>query len=425
MWKKSVIVGALFLVVLVRHGTAAPPEGNRAVQESTPTVAVPASASDNAAAFPADLLWPACRNLPLTFDQAYRLAKLGHGPKPWMLLYPPQTSAVKQELLSALADPDPQKAQKAAQFLGASTDFRVIEPLLEFARKPGQNEAGIAEAVASVISILDAKGSEDRSPAMQRRDGEADRAYYLRLCGHFENEATEWKHTTFAEYYARRVEPILHRLTPRSTDDGDRGLFYHALCEFWQTDDAERAAPLLIDWATRVARNARDYEMAIAILSRLQRYVGPLDVPEPPELAKVDETLRSTGVWWQQNKHKKPANWLLDRLAARGYATQNPEDVQATAAAIALAIKRGNPIERYAAETFLELALPDGDSICVPLFLEKQAHAYKGETKEGPIRDYLHALALERALRWCVIDGLAMTWSPDTARYEIGGGGGK
>ena len=345
MWKKSVIVGTLFMVVLVCYGAAAPPEGDRAVQERISTAA--------ALAFPADLLRPASGNLPLTFDQAYRLAKLDHHPLPWALLYPPQTPAVKQELLSALADPDPQKAQKAAQFLGASTDFRIIEPLLEFARKPGRDEASVKEAVDSVILILSAEKGEGHSPVLQRRDGETELAYYLRLCDHFGNEATEWKHTTFAEYYARRVDPILHRLTPRSTDDGDRGLFYHALCEFLQTDDAECAAPRLIDWATRVARNAGDYKMASAILSRLQRYVGPLDVPEPPESAKVEETLRSIDAWWQQNKHKKPANWLLDRLAARGYATRTPEDVQATAAAIALAIKRGSPIERYTAETFL------------------------------------------------------------------------
>ena len=171
----------------------------------TGTTASAASAVRDPPSF-ADFEQPAGRNLPLTFDEAYRLAKLGQRPPlPWTLLDPAHAPAVKRELLSALADHDPEKAAKAAGFLGLCADFSVIEPLLKFALKPGRNDSGIAAAVESVVGILDAKGGEDRSPAVQRCEGETDRFYYMRLIGRFEKEATEWKHTTYAEYHARRV----------------------------------------------------------------------------------------------------------------------------------------------------------------------------------------------------------------------------
>ena len=411
MSTKSFIVGALLIIVLVRHGASAPPAGEKEAPDHV--------SPDNRMAFPADLLRPASRNLPLTFDQVFRLAKLGHNPKPWILIMYHKAPALKKELISALADSDPKKAEKAAQFLGSSADFRVIKPLLEFAQTPGRNEACVAEATESIKSILHADTGEDRSSALLRRDGETRMAYNLRLCAHFENETTEWKYTTYVQAHARRVERILQRLTPRSTDD-ERRLFYSTLCEFWETDDAQGAAPWLVKWAPQVAKNTGDHAMANAILKQLQRYVGPLDTPDRDEPAKVEDAIRSISAWWRQNEQKKPANWRLDRLAARGYATQNPEDIQATAAAIALAVKRGRPIERYSAETFLAQTLPDGESIYVPpILFQRPALADKDDATEGCMRDYMHALALERALHWWAIDGWAMTWNPDTARYYI------
>ena len=127
-------------------------------------------------------------------------------------------------------------------------------------------------------------------------------------------------------------------MKPGVANEEDRKLLFYYLAIFWETDDAARAVPLLIDWANRVSQNG-DHEIALGILDRLQHYVGPLDVPQvlnvvssdapvyTGEPAAVHKALQSLNTWWQNDKHKKPANWLLDRLAERGYETRSPDDV--------------------------------------------------------------------------------------------------
>ena len=69
------------------------------------------------------------------------------------------------------------------------------------------------------------------------------------------------------------------------------------------------------------------------------------------------------------------------------------------------------------------VALPDGDSIVVPILLSGDAHLsmkrHLGEASEGPARDLLHAVALERASRICAVDGVLMAWNAEAARYEM------
>lgn len=417
MVKRLVIVGSLFSVALFLNGVAPSPGSDPAGQgHGAGAVAATAPAAGNGLPFPDDLLRPAGANLPLTFDQAYRLEKAERLSARWLLVFHfSRSPAGKRQLVSALRDPDPQKGRLAAQILKFSADFCVIAPLVEFARKPGRDEESVREAVESVIFLLETAVVEVPSRAMRRRSGETELAYYLRLCDHFATEATEWKHTTYAEYHARHVESLLRRMTPRSTDE-DREALFQTCAYFEATDDAERAAPFIIDWADRLARNVGDQEMARRLLISMQLYLGPLDVPKTKEAARLEKALQSIDVWWQQNKQRKPAIWLLDRLAARGYATRNPADVRATAAAIASAIERGSDTERYAAERFLACSLPDGDSLCVPRF----SLIGDDPRARNPGEKYLDAIALERALRWYYVDGFAMTWNADAARYEIG-----
>jgi hypothetical protein len=182
--------------------------------------------------------------------------------------------------------------------------------------------------------------------------------------------------------------------------------------------DCERIAPLMVAWIAAYEMRQGD-PIFPSLVQGLQLYAGPFDVPDEGDLNQQKKAQKEIVSWWATNKGKKPAQWMLDRLARRGYATGKPEDVKATAEALVVALQRGTPAERFAAARILGFVLPDGDGIPADddsLFALPTAE--KREATTG-VSEFINQLVLCRAMKFAWLEHDLLSWQPDKARYVL------
>jgi hypothetical protein len=374
---------------------------------------------------PSDAIYPAAWPPAATFlvppELTLRVEQDGFHEAVLVPLYASETPAGRRQFVAALQSPDPKVVAYAIRFLGSATDFDVIRPLLDCAVKYGDNAEILKAAVACVMSIMDDPFLAPPEMTKARDMGPARlRDYYL-------NDDRRWKETTWAEHFAARVTLLLKSRPPGRL--GEAPAVAQRFIEFIASDDAEHATPPLIDWIAYVDPTLGDRDILFTFMRGLQVYVGPLDLPanKDADAAEFVRAQKQIASWWASNKSKPPTLWLLDRLVARGYVTNDPPAGQTTALATYSALQNGDDVERYAAARFLAHALPNGDSLLVRRFAvfetnessDKPGKALTpADTRIEMMKEYLDTIALARTQRWYLMEFRAMEWDAKQGRYR-------
>jgi hypothetical protein len=239
-----------------------------------------------------------------------------------------------------------------------------------------------------------------------------------------ENE-TLWKGRNYTDYSADRLQKLLAKYRR----DGNIGDIREAISQAWfhfiESNDARRAAPLIMRFVTQ-ANLKSEYERAILSESLwgLQLYAGPLDFANTKApvgtVEEMQKAQQNAIAWWQENKEKAPVYWLLNSLANRKYDTGNPQNVKATAKALLDALASNDPLEAYAAGVIIAHALPDGDRVVVERnsLVSRPAPDVKLTYAQEVARDYLKHLLISRAYHWCIFESREYVWDHDEGKYE-------
>ncbi len=365
----------------------------------------------------ADLAPQGADNLPISFDGAYRLSRFDRARAGLLLLKTMRAPAGREQLVAALRSPDSRVVILAARILACSADFGVIRPLLDCAVKHGGDPDVLKAAVEAVDALMGDSPGIPEPRALQ----EARHLGFSQLRDYFLNHDTRWRNTTYAEFHGGNVTYVLGRLRPGNLGEGRE-----AVAQLWgafiETDDAQHAAPLVVGWIERFDAAGRDRDFLHAFMVGLQLYVGPLDIPTSDDAGEYKRAQAKLASWWDRNKRRPVACWLLDRLVSRGYDTGDPAAVERTALAIVSALKRGTTVERYAAAKVLADTLSGGDSIVAPRFplFERGAMIppYHEPTCQVILDEYLTTISLARAQRWYLVDSFTQKWNRSTANYR-------
>jgi len=225
-----------------------------------------------------------------------------------------------------------------------------------------------------------------------------------------------WNGKSFVNYSANKVDLALKEVYRQDTGENQE-MLSQFLFWFLTSNDAQGAVPHMVRWISEYHLWESKAGILSTLIRCLQLYVGPLDVPKSSDVVAQKKSQQWIITWWVENGGKKPAAWLLQRLASRGYATDNPADQDRTSAAIIQALKKGSDSERYAAARWLAYVLPDGGGI--PTNDDGVATPRSKELTGAPrsALEYVDELVLCRALQWRFLDRDRYRWSDNVQTY--------
>lgn len=359
-----------------------------------------------------------CRAL---IDDAFRVWKAGRREgRVWALnvcACLASTPAGHRHLRAMLADADPNRVAFAAyQISWGGADFADIAALRRCVERHRGDDKVVKSACETLSGLLD---SDFRVTGVGNPYG-VDRLEYLewfaRMCRWLDAHEPRWKGKTYAEYWGQQLAIVLKAQERSKTYQASEAASFciHTLVV---STDAQRAAPLFVQCISERNPQEKD-EVLVGLISALQLYIGPVDVPSEDNTFEQKKARQRILTWWERNKNKKPVNWMLDSLAARGYSTGNPADAKTTASGLISALKKGNPAERYAASRILAYVLPDGDGIPFPRDGILDPPEQGDAARVVPSTEYLNEVVLCRALRWALLEAPGYKWNPDAGRYE-------
>lgn len=299
-------------------------------------------------------------------------------------------SQLRRLLKSAEAD----EVAFAAQILFYSTDLADLPLLLGAAEENIHDERIVRHALRSVEELLGSIGYVD---AENIRELHVRKQQLAKLRAKLEQHQRMWKGKTYVEFWDSAVRECLQHMLRNDCYDAPEA-FSQSWYRLLDATDAKAAAPVIIKLILDVDPDKEGHLLPDYIRG-LQLYVGPLDIPPYDDRAALRQAQQTLKVWWQANRSKEPLDWLLDRLAQRGYKTGCRDDIQATSAGLIRAMEEGTESERFAATKALSYMLPDGHALIVD-------HAMVGTIEEEnrelitPVQRYLRYLALCRAYEW-------------------------
>lgn len=323
-----------------------------------------------------------------------------------------------------LFDPRPARGRFAAIVLSSSGDFANVRPLLAFAERHAEDEDlfGIAcslihdtGATGLYSFAWDAGSVSNRERVKRMRevlDGRSERGPMPK---------------SFEEFWGTRLAKALQDLARTGNWQHYQVGVFEADSKLQLSGDSRKAASYLITCLRELKEPHYELWIPTRLVMSLQLHVGPLDHPELKDgsVSEKKAAVRKVLEWWKQNSEKRPVEWMLGRLALRGYATAKPEDVKTTADALVSALAKGKPPERYAATRILAWVLPDGGALpavyedvvgdCEPLnrFALSQDSRNRANARYSCLD-----LVLARATRWAAWECALYSWNGREGRYE-------
>jgi len=318
-----------------------------------------------------------------------------------------------------LQDDDTRKVAFAACCLALSKDMDVVSSLRACIERHKGNPEVVSAACGSLYAVLG--GDSVWLPRVLGPDADRNESlkWFQWVCRWLDSREAEWRGKTNAQYWWPRLETVVKQLETEDTPETET-LCLAGLTYSWFVDDSdgETAARPIFEYIAsfREWENHRARSHLRSFMNTVQLYIGPVDVPRENDLPGLRKCSKELVAWWKEQEAKKPIFWYLDRLARRGYATDNPSDVKQTAEAILSVLQKGTPPERYAARAALAHGLPDGDGIPVLSFVDSVVRPELPVDRD-PIIRYLDTIVRLRAQQWASWDSYGHVWDAEAGKY--------
>lgn len=328
----------------------------------------------------------------------------------------PRGAACLREMLR---DPRPARAAFASGQLVYSGDFGNIEPLLACAERYADNDRVVEGAITAVEELV-ATGSH--GPYEPGKSANLDAVRRVRAWLK-EARGRGILAESYEEFWGAYLKGGLKELLKKQDWELEQGVC-DALRMLSYSRDSGKAASLLFGCVGDLEEGHYKTWVTPALFRSLQFHVGPLDHPPEGDITQNKRTAQKALEWWGQNKGKRPVDWMLGRLALRGYATATPDNAKTTADALVRALAKGRPAEQYAAMRVLGFVLPDGDSL--PAFYEYLGEVRDAGSRDAPeqkpehnvsAREYCVNVAMCRAMRWATWECVLHAWDNASGRY--------
>jgi len=312
----------------------------------------------------------------------------------------------------------PARAEFAAMLLSHSGDFANVEPLLACAEQHADHPEVVEAAILTVFH-LGATAFESVDETTQTRAGALETIRRIRRLLADQSQRGTGP-DSYEQFFGQRLVGTI-KLLPTSAKDQEWVLLEgirQANAYLALSRDSAKAAEALVACFRHL--EDKHYRLGVAsfLLRSLQLHIGPIHSPGRRDIVRQNKAVREMLDWWEKNKGKRPVQWMLERLSLRGYATESPEDVKRTAAALVRALIEGRPAERYAATRILAYVLPDGDMIPAVYEDVVSESAPRDDPKDAPsAQEYCKAFVIYRAMRWAAWEYVLYSWDPAQCRY--------